>query len=291
MVRRFVFWFLVGKVSLIFLCSVAFSLYLAIVAAEHYESTLSPTPVFHIDAAPPALSTARAFAVFDASTGALLAGADIETPYPIASVTKLPAAAALRSLVDLEATTVVTAADVAAEGRAGKLEAGEQYSYRELLFPLLLESSNDAAAALERAEEGALIAAMNAYASSAGTGATQFVDASGLSDRNVASAYDLTLLGTRLFKEEKYLMSLSSLSQHIGAKTGWVNNSPVASEGAYLGGKHGYTQAAGRTILAFFDEPFRAGRRPIGYVILGSENLAADTATLREFVATSIRFE
>ena len=80
----------------------------------------------------------------------------------------------------------MTQDDVAAEGRAGKLEAGQKYVLRDLLFPLLLESSNDAAAVFERTLGKISFPQV------------QLADASGLSSYNVASASDLAARGALL---------------------------------------------------------------------------------------------
>ncbi|MBY0310296.1 serine hydrolase [Patescibacteria group bacterium] len=291
MMRRVVLWFFIGKISLVVLCALALSAYAVVASLHLYGPVAHPSPVFHIDAAAPELTAARSYVVFDAVTGAILAEHDADTAYPIASVTKLPAAALAEVVVPLEATTTLTWSDVEAEGRAGKLEPFQEYTYRELLFPLLLESSNDAAAAYEREYENILLIAMNEMATTYGATRTRFSDVSGLSADNVSSARDLALITTRLYAEHPFVFDITTLTQYIGPYTGWVNNNPVASESGYLGGKHGYTEAAGRTIVALFDEPFVAGRRQLGYVILGSANLKADMSTLRSFVAANVRFE
>jgi len=284
-------WFLVGKASLVALVVVALSLYIVTASVHQPVPSQGHTPSFHTDAPSPTLEGVRSFVVFDAVTGGIIASQNPDAPYPVASITKLPAAAAAEVVVPLEATTTVTWSDVAAEGRAGKLEPGQVYRYRELLFPLLLESSNDAAAMLERTHRDQLVTAMNEIATAYGAPGARFVDASGLSDQNVAAARDLAHLTTGLYAAHPYIFDITTLTQYVSDHTGWINNSPVAHEAGYLGGKHGYTEAAGRTIVALFDESFTAGRRQVGYVVLGSNDLAADVATLREFVQSSVRFE
>lgn len=291
MVRRVVLWFFIGKISLVVLCLLAIVAYTFVASFHLYGPVAHTSPVFHIDAEPPVLSDVRSYVVFDVATGAVLAESDADTPYPIASVTKLPAAAIVESILPLEATTTLTWSDVEAEGRAGKLKPAQQYTYRELLFPLLLESSNDAAAVYEREYENVLLNAMNEMVDAYGATSTSFSDASGLSDANVSSARDLALITTHLYAEHPFVFDITTLSQYIGPYTGWVNNNPVAAEPGYLGGKHGYTEAAGRTIVALFDEPFVVGRRQMGYVILGSNDLKADMDTLRTYVSKSVRFE
>lgn len=289
--RRLFVWFLVGKVSLLALCVVAIILYVAAASAQRYAPAQSATPIFHVEAVAPPLPQVRAYAIFDPGNGGLLVSHNAEEVYPIASVTKLSAAAAAESLGWLDATTTVTVGDIEAEGRAGKLAAGDVYRYRELLFPLLLESSNDAAATIERTDREALLLRMNERAKTVGTQNTRFVDASGLSDQNVSTARDLAMLTSQLYKDHPFVFDVTTLSQYIGTETGWVNNSPVVHQDNYLGGKHGYTEAARRTIVAIFDEEFATGRRQVGYVVLGSEDLDADISRLRAFVAESVRYE
>ncbi len=238
----------------------------------------------------PAAVTATAYAVFDVETGAVLAGKAVEKVLPIASVTKLATAAALVENFDLEKNGQVDADDVATEGRAGKLKEGDNYSYRELLFPLLLESSNDAAAFYERATNGEILVQMNTLAKSLGMKDTAFTDASGLSDQNISTVSDMVTFLTHLAKKESYLLDITSLGQYVGKNTGWVNNSPVLAEN-YRGGKHGYTEAANRTLIALFKEDFTQSQRTIGYVVLGSDDLAADTTALRDFVENDVTFE
>ncbi len=235
------------------------------------EPTITPAPVV----------TATSYAVIDMETGELLFSHDESTPRPIASITKLVTAAAMLEAELLEETVTIEQSDIAAEGRAGKLEAGQTLSYRELLFPLLLESSNDAAATVERATDENIITVMNSLTE--GITDVSFADASGLSERNRASAAALATLLVKLYDTYPYVFDVSSLSQSFGTYTGWRNNSPVVSMDEYRGGKHGYTEAAARTIAAVFTE----GERTVGYVVLGSDALVDDVAALRAAVHAS----
>jgi len=246
---------------------------------------------FRVSATSGPTISASAYIIFDVETGLVLAERDSGTPYPIASVTKLFTAAAILESFNPEATTTITWRDVAGEGESGNLKTQQVYTYRELLFPLLLTSSNDAADALWRATDGVLLSVMQSVASSSGAKTTQLVDASGLSAKNVASANDLRLFARAVGEKYPFVFDVSRLPQYIGEYTGWRNNSPVADDSGYQGGKHGYTPAAGRTLVGEFSESFTGGKRTIGYVILGSDNLAADTEVLRDFVATEVTYE
>lgn len=222
--------------------------------------------------------SAKAYGVFDMETGEMLLGTDTDEPLPIASVTKLFTAAKVLETSQIDQQVRVTAADVATEGRAGKLAAGQDYQLYELLFPLLLESSNDAAASLERVVGTGQIAGI------------ALADASGLSSQNRASVTNLALELRRLYTTNQHIFDITTLRQYVGEYTGWVNNSPVRDLPGYQGGKHGYTEAAGRTLAAIFTEP-ALGDRKLGYIILGSTDLKTDTVALRQAVQDSVQIQ
>ncbi len=238
---------------------------------------------------PPALSVS-AYAIFDIETGEIISGFNDEAVFPIASVTKLITAAATIEKLPKEKEATIIYRDVAEDGRSGRLSVGQKYTAHELLFPLLLESSNDAAVALERLADGALVKEMNELVEEAGAKDMVLSDTSGLSTGNIATARDLATVSSYLYKTEPHIFDITRLSKRAGPYGGWTNNSPVL-EANYRGGKHGYTQAAKRTVVALYEEGFPAGKKTIGYVLLGSENLASDMEKLRLYVAQSVSLE
>jgi D-alanyl-D-alanine carboxypeptidase len=253
------------------------------------EATIVDEPKFYINKEAPELTT-KAYAVFDLHTGEVLLSKNREMVLPIASITKLVTATALQKYEDLEKMDTVTGEDLAALGRAGKLSLGETFTYRELIFPLLLESSNDAAAFFERTTAGQVVDNMNMIANEWKMKDTKFSDASGLSDQNVSTINDLIIFLSYLQKEQPHVLDISRLEQYLGTYTGWINNSPVITS-SYKGGKHGFTEAAGRTLGAIFEEEISGTKRNLGYLLLGSNNLVADMAKLRAFVADAVVFE
>lgn len=229
--------------------------------------------------------TAKSVYVFDVETGMELSAKDADTARPIASITKLFSSAAFYNQGDLEREVVVTEGDIATEGVAGRLKVGQSYTARELLFPALLESSNDASVAQARVSEHDLILSMYAFARRYDATDVSFFDTSGLSSQNVASARSLGRLATALFMEEPQLFDITRLKQYVASETTWLNNSPFITMSGYRGGKHGYTNEANRTAVAFFNETMSDGReRLIGYVLLGSDDLRGDMLQLRAVV-------
>ncbi len=238
----------------------------------------------------PEVST-KSFFVFDLESGVEIFSKNSADILPIASVTKLFAASAFLKSENLNGTTTVTWGDVNTEGRAGKLHANEEYKSRELLYPLLLESSNDAATSLARTDSD-LLAEMDAYAKEQGFNGTTFSDASGLSDKNVSTAHELAMLSRDLYLSEPHIFDITRLKQYIGSYTGWVNNNPFIHDKSYRGGKHGFTYEANRTGVFFFEEELLGkNARVFGYVVLGSDDLASDVELLREQVQENVSFQ
>lgn len=118
---------------------------------------------------------------------------------PIASVTKLMTSlVVLESRQNMEEILTVTDDDVDREKHSSsRLRVGAQLSRDDMLHIALMSSENRAASALGRSYPGGLsafVAAMNAKARSLGMLDTHYVDSTGLSSRNVASARDLAKL-------------------------------------------------------------------------------------------------
>lgn len=276
------------KIGLAVVLVLGLTIYHVSASQNNQEVVALPKTFTANDSAP--VVSAKAYAIFDAETGKIIVADNSDTVLPIASVTKLMTAAAVMKNLELKKTVTVTFADHEAYGRAGRLEIGDVYTNHELLFPLLLESSNDAAAVYERETAGEIVVQMNALASDLGATQTKLFDASGLSDRNVSTANDLVKIITALRKEESHIFDISRLSKRAGEHIGWTNNNPVWQEG-YMGGKHGFTEAANKTLVALFKENLNGEERIVGYVLLGSEDLVSDTKVLRDFLKDSVRFE
>lgn len=137
--------------------------------------------------------------VIDEATSQVLFEKNSSVALPIASVTKL-----MTSLVVMEAhqnmseVLTVTDDDVDREKHSSsRLRVGAQLSRDDMLHIALMSSENRAASALGRNYPGGLpafVAAMNAKARSLGMMDTHYVDSTGLSSHNVASARDLAKL-------------------------------------------------------------------------------------------------
>ncbi len=243
-----------------------------------YRYEVSDSPLPPVDA--------RAYLVADVETGEVLVGATTTTPYPLASVTKLFVASELMTNF-ATTTTTITHADIAAPEPFGKLAAGEVYTMRELLFPYLIESSNDAGVAIARFGGGALQDRITAFSQRV-SGPFSIVDTTGLSPQNVASAEALLEATRIVYRESPGVFDITRLPQYQTAYSMLVNNSPVISYPGYRGGKHGYTPEAGRTLVAIIDTPFPDGIRPLVYIILGATDIRETFSQLETLVGEKV---
>ena len=280
-----------GRITVFSILAFTLGTGIFLVAAWSIDDALQYEPSLQIGVIQADEVSATSFLVFDMQTGTEIASKNSTAVVPIASITKLFTAASFLATADLDATTTILWSDVNTEGRAGKLRAYEEYQSRELLFPLLLESSNDAAVAMLRLQP-TLLEIMRGYASTTGLFETHFEDTSGLSDKNVSNAYELFLLTRKLYFEKPHIFDITRLPQYIGTHTGWSNNNPLLASEGYQGGKHGFTYEANRTGIFLFEEVLTNNhKRIIGYVVLGSEDLAFDVQVLRKVIQKNVRFQ
>lgn len=237
--------------------------------------------------------SAEAYLVFDAASGEVLGGKGEQTPHEMASIVKLLTADTALSIADIEASTTISWRAVATEGRSGKLQYGEEYRLRELLFPLLLESSNDAAEAIaEGYGRESFISEMNRRRDELGMASTTVVDPSGLSRGNTTTAQDLRTFVTHLYTAHRHILDITSLTTFIGSNHTWRNTDPLITSEGFIGGKQGYTDSAGRTLAAVFDTRFEEDRvRPIGIILLSSDDLVGDVSLLRDEVTRTVSYD
>ena len=146
----------------------------------------------------PALRSSAAL-VLDATGSSVLYARHSDVAMPIASITKLMTAlVVMEAGQPLDETLEITADDMAhGKGAFSRLTPGATLTRGDLMHLALMASENRAAHALGRNYPGgvtACVTAMNAKARALGMTSARFVEPTGLSDENVASAEDLSKL-------------------------------------------------------------------------------------------------
>ncbi len=146
----------------------------------------------------PALHSSAAL-VMDVTNATVLYARRSDVAMPIASITKLMTAlVVMEAGQPLDETLTITPEDRwSGKGGFSRLLLGTHLTRGELMHLALMASENRAAHALARNYPGgieACVAAMNAKARELGMTSAHFVEPTGLSDENVASAADLSRL-------------------------------------------------------------------------------------------------
>jgi len=137
--------------------------------------------------------------VLDQNSSEVLLDKNSQVALPIASLTKLMTSmVVVESKQDMNEVLAVTDDDIDREKHSSsRLRIGSQLSRSDILHIALMSSENRAASALGRNYPGGLpafVVAMNAKAKALGMTETHYVDSTGLSHLNVASARDLSRL-------------------------------------------------------------------------------------------------
>lgn len=232
------------------------------------------------------------YLVADLETGKVLLSQNINQQLPIASVTKLMTAVVAEENLGLDTKTVISQDAIDTYGTQGDLRTKETYTVGELLYPLLLESSNDAAEALALTKDREnFLNTMNEKAKNIGLLNTSFNDASGLSAENVSTVTDLFRLTQYISKYRSYIFDITTLKTKQLGKKNWINNSRFRNDRDYVGGKNGYIDEARKTHIVLFDETFNKETRTIAYIILRSDDVSYDIKMLRDFVYKNVEYK
>ncbi len=256
-----------------------------VISGHHDELTRAPESTDEAAIAIPVYSaemTTDTWGIFNPETGEIIAGRNVGIEHAIASVTKLFTAYAVLESEKKEAPVTVLWSDLNAEGRAGKLRYGQQLKLDELLFPLLLESSNDAGEAISRSLGSEFKSSVESLKTELALDHTYINDATGLSDLNVSNINDLAKFYAHLKAVHPRISDITQLRLYIGDEVGWVNNDPARALSNFTGGKHGFTDTAGRTFVGTFARS--SGDTDIGIILLGSTNLTSDITTALNYV-------
>jgi D-alanyl-D-alanine carboxypeptidase len=238
---------------------------------------------------PPPPVSAHAYIVADADSGQVFAEKNADNIRPVASLSKLVTALAASSE---NPTIIVHERATRASGNGAGLIVGELLPLETLLYPLLLESANDAAYALAfHYGDASFRSMMNRSANNANMTRSRFVEPSGLSQDNVSTARDLLRLVTHIRKERPFIFEITtrdrkevqSFTAEGAEKRSFVSRNILelrAMEG-FAGGKSGFTSAAGKTLLTLFDVTRPHGEtQTVAIIVLGANDSTRDTLSL-----------
>ena len=215
------------------------------------------------DAALPVALTgvsARGAVLMEASSGEVAFGQNENARLPMASTTKIMTALVALESMDPKTPVTIPPEAVGIEGSSIYLVTGEVLTLEQLLYALLLESANDAAAAIALAVSGSIEAfaeAMNQRAAQLGLTDTHFVNPHGLDDENhYTTARELALIAKAALEIPLFREICSTERKTIplhgeeGTRLLLNHNRLLGSYEGCIGVKTGYTKRTGRCLVS-----------------------------------------
>lgn len=229
--------------------------------------------------------SAKSFLISDLATGEPILEKNSENILPIASLTKIMTGIVASELVYLGKPIEVDKSMLAATFASFEPEAGEKYVAFDLLYPLLMQSSNQAANILAGfMGRDQFVANMNKKATSLSMRDTTFADASGELSTNISSAEDIEKLLRYTYFKRKFIFDISKGQQDYrfeGRKLDNLKNfNELIDANDLVGIKNGETTAALQTLAGVWEFDSPEGKIPVGIVVLGSTDRNKDTKTL-----------
>lgn len=222
-------------------------------------------------AAPPAI-TARAAALYDATTGKMLLSTNADSEMPMASTTKIMTAVVALTYGKLDQPITVGPDAVALDNQGTSiagLKQGETLTLRELLYCLMLPSGDDAALAIADGVGGSqagFVALMNLEAGLLGLSHTHYANPHGLDEPgHFTSAGDLIRLTAYAMRSPVFAQAVdtavitlpANATHHAFVLTNTdelLPGEPFAYDGA-IGVKTGYTGGAGYCLVFEATQP------------------------------------
>lgn len=197
--------------------------------------------------------SAESYILMEADTGKVLMEHNADSRMLIASITKIMTALVTLEQVELTETVEIPYEAANVEGSSMYLKEGEIRTIEELLYGLLLVSGNDAATALAiyvAGGEAEFAELMNEKASELGLKNTSFTNPHGLDHENhYSTARDMAVIMAAAMENEDFVRINSTHNITMNELT-YINHNKLLWEcEGVIGGKTGYTVAAGRTLV------------------------------------------
>jgi D-alanyl-D-alanine carboxypeptidase (penicillin-binding protein 5/6) len=173
------------------------------------------------------------------------------------------------------------------------LALGEKLKLSDLMYPLLMESSNDGAEVIaDEYGHPEFLQMMNKTAALLGMKNTYYEDPSGLNPKNVSTVGDQFKLAKYIY--EKYpsifdttLVKIFKVGNHT-----WTNrNAILLNISTFIGGKNGFIDEAKQTTVSLFNiSMLKGGQRVVAVIELKSPDKTTDAKKLLNFVTKNVTY-
>ena len=211
----------------------------------------------NVSAVEPPCDSAAASILIEADSGEVVFEKNSSKRLGPASTTKIMTALVALENMDENTAVLFDARAENTEGSSAYMRAGEKYTLKELLYAMMLQSANDAAACIAYAVGGSIEGfadMMNAKAAELGLENTHFKNPHGLDgEAHYTSAYDLAMIAREAMKNETFAKIVASKTATIGegsqTKTFRNHNRLLFEYEDITGVKTGFTKRCGRTLV------------------------------------------
>ena len=213
----------------------------------------------HISLPDPAVS-AKSAILIEASSGEVLFEKNADQILPMASTTKIMTALVAIESGDVKRTVSVSPQAVGVEGSSVYLYPNEKLTLEDLIYAMLLESANDAAAAIAIEVGGSIedfAEMMNERARSLGLTNTHFENPHGLDgETHYTTARELAIIAREAYSNETLKSIFSTYKKTIplneteGVRLLINHNKLLKSYEGATGIKTGFTKKSGRCLVS-----------------------------------------
>ncbi len=256
------------------------------------EFSTARYPQINFSLAPPI--SAQGAVVIDKASQVVLFEKNPNLRFSPASTTKIMTALVALEYYKLDDILTIYKSNV--EGTTLRLPLNEQFTFEDLLYAMMLPSSNDATRAIAENYPGgekAFVARMNEKAQAYNLIDTYFEEPIGLLDeKDYTTAIDLARLTSIALDNEKFSEVVATKSKQIqsldGTKITVRNINILLDTPGVNGVKTGFTDRAGQVLVTSRNLP-KDGADLI-FVVMQSQDRFGDTETLLNYLDNNITF-
>ncbi len=236
--------------------------------------------------------SAKGAIIMDADSKVVLYSKNSDLRFSTASTTKIMTA--LTALDYFKQDDILTVKQATDEGSVLGLRQGQQMTFENYLYAMLLPSANDAALTISQNYPGGekeFVNKMNEKAKNMFLYNTHYLDTAGLLDAgDFTTPFDLARLASFAVKNEIFSKIVSTKEKIIydlyGNSYDLNNLNKLLGINGVNGIKTGYTQEAGQVLVTSKKEKDKT----IIIVVMGSEDRFLDTARLIDLVSNNLTY-
>lgn len=236
--------------------------------------------------------SAKGAIIMDADSKVVLYSKNPDLRFSTASTAKIMTA--LTALGYFKLTDILTVFEATNEGSVLGLRAGEQMTFENMLYAMLLPSANDVALTISENYPGsreAFIEKMNNKAKDFKLANTHYQDPAGLEDASdYTTPFDLARLASFAINNDTFKKVVATKKKTVYSLSGQTyevsNLNKLLGENGVTGIKTGYTEEAGQVLVTSKDEKGKT----IIIVVMGSEDRFLDTTKLLDLVSNNLTY-